>query len=415
MFICKSGRVIKKRKNGVETYYIRLNLIDNDKVGRDKYRAKDIDTGLKATVRNRSKANALVEYEVSKYAQIGDEMLFSAYCQQWLERKKAEVELTTYEGYEYRVGHIIKYFTTHPVKLGSLTADDVDRFYRYLLTKEKDSPTQRDNVGLSNRTIKDIASLLRTILSDSLMLGHQKDKDRIELIINVKAPKKPKTHSSDAYIGIDELNIFKKAIRGHRLGVPFLFTLYYGLRREETAGLKWSAIRNNRLYIEHTVTRLKTSVAKDRTKTDASYRDYPIPPDFLEMLRKIKEKQDQNRALMGNSYHDSDYIFTWEDGRPYSTDYYTKSFKKLVRKTEGLDNNLHLHSLRGSCISIMIHNGVDVKDVQSWVGHEDIQTTLGIYAKSNRKQQNRVMDCMNNIILNEGSSEPNVDEPNNGN
>ena len=42
----------------------------------------------------------------------------------------------------------------------------------------------------------------------------------------------------------------------------------------------------------------------------------------------------------------------------------TKAFKKLVRSDERLDDSLTLHSLRASCVSILIHNGTDIKDVQ---------------------------------------------------
>ena len=90
--------------------------------------------------------------------------------------------------------------------------------------------------------------------------------------------------------------------------------------------------------------------------------------------------------MMGDQYEESDYVFTWEDGRLYSPDYVTKSFKKLVRRDDRLDNALTLHSLRASCVSILVHSGMDIKDVQMWVGHKDIQTTLNVYAMTNDRQ-----------------------------
>ena len=82
--------------------------------------------------------------------------------------------------------------------------------------------------------------------------------------------------------------------------------------------MKWSAIHDDeRLYIEHTVTKVRTAVAKDRTKTDASYRSYPIPEDIRKSLEAIRETQNRNRKLFGGTYQESDYIFTWEDGHPY--------------------------------------------------------------------------------------------------
>ena len=56
---------------------------------------------------------------------------------------------------------------------------------------------------------------------------------------------------------------------------------------------------------------MKSTVAKDRTKTDASYRSYPVPDEIQGKPAMLKESQDKNRELFGNTYHDSDYCFTW--------------------------------------------------------------------------------------------------------
>ena len=70
-----------------------------------------------------------------------------------------------------------------------------------------------------------------------------------------------------------------------------------------------------------------------------------------------------------------------------------------VNLNQLLDNSLTLHSLRASCVSVLIHDGVDVKDVQKWVGHKDVQTTLNIYARTNEAQQKRVSGLMSGLLL----------------
>ena len=139
---------------------------------------------------------------------------------------------------------------------------------------------------------------------------------------------------------------------------------------------------------------MKTTIKKDRTKTDASYRSYPLPEVLLEKLKQYHEIQRYNKKLYGEDYIQSDYIFTWEDGHLYTPDYLTKSFKKIVRRNPNLDDSLTLHSLRASCVSILIHEGIDIKDVQEWVGHKDIQTTLNIYARINEKEKQKVNQKM---------------------
>ena len=267
--------------------------------------------------------------------------------------------------------------------LSDLSAEDVSKFYRYLLTVERKIGHQKI-IGYANRTLKDIGVLLRSVLKDAQILHYINENPAS----NVKVPRKVEDIQQKAYVGSGDVETFLHVIKGHRLELPLTFCLYYGLRREEVLGLKWSAIHDNgKLYIEHTVARVKTLVRKDRVKASASYRYYPLSDLFMERLLMVREQQLFNKTRLGANYYNSDYIFTWEDGRPYRPDYLTKTFKKIVRRSPDLDDSLTLHSLRASCVSILIHSGVDIKDVQEWVGHRDIQTTMNVYARTNEKQK----------------------------
>jgi integrase len=101
----------------------------------------------------------------------------------------------------------------------------------------------------------------------------------------------------------------------------------------------------------------------------------------------------------GKDYYESDYIFTWEDGRPYTPDYYTKSFKKIVRGNASLDDSLTLHSLRASCVSIMAHNGEDPKNIQAYGGWSNIKTPMEIYVRTNREEMAAVTKRMGDCII----------------
>lgn len=396
MITCKNGTVYKRTKDKKEWWYLRLYLVDDTaKDRKNKYKNRYIATGLLATKRNKAKANAMLFDEMQKYSAIGEKMPFDRYCQEWLSRKQIEVELTTYEGYAYKIKHIIDYFSSCGYTLGELEPQHIKDFYGYLLTKEKQAPAQREAKGLSNRTMKDIAVLLRSILDEAVDLEYIRHNPSAK----IKTPKRPQAQAKRTYIGVDQVATFREAIKGHRLEIVFICTLFFGLRREEVLGLKWSSIRNGKLYIENTVARVKTTIEKDRTKTYASHRSYVIPSEIESLFDGLKANQERYKALYGKEYHESDYIFTWEDGRPYTPDYLTKSFKKIVRSNDGLDNSLRLHDLRASCVSILIHNGNDFKDVQTYVGHKDGQTTMNIYARSNEKQQIKVTKAMTDILF----------------
>ena len=127
--------------------------------------------------------------------------------------------------------------------------------------------------------------------------------------------------------------------------------------------------------------KVKEKIAKDTTKTEASYRTYPLHNYIGNMLLEMRNRQKKNRLLFGNEYQDSDYIFTWQDGRPFSPNYVTKAFKKIVGQSEHLSSDLTFHNLRKSCVSMLLEEGYSVKEIQEWVEHADASTTMNIYAK----------------------------------
>ena len=119
----------------------------------------------------------------------------------------------------------------------------------------------------------------------------------------------------------------------------------------------------------------------------------------IELFKKLKKKESANRRLCGNGYYDSDYVFKHVDGSLYYPDYPTKAFNKLLKRIPELPQAVTFHGLRSSCVSILIHEGMDVKSIQKWVGHKDINTTLKIYAKVKEKEAKKeISDKMNSII-----------------
>ena len=39
-----------------------------------------------------------------------------------------------------------------------------------------------------------------------------------------------------------------------------------------------------------------------------------------------------------------------------------------------------VHALRHSCASLLLANGVPMKQIQEWLGHSDFSTTANVYA-----------------------------------
>ena len=54
------------------------------------------------------------------------------------------------------------------------------------------------------------------------------------------------------------------------------------------------------------------------------------------------------------------------------------NFAQLL-KEHGL-RKIRFHDLRHSCASLLLKQGVPMKQIQEWLGHSDISTTANIYA-----------------------------------
>lgn len=89
-----------------------------------------------------------------------------------------------------------------------------------------------------------------------------------------------------------------------------------------------------------------------------------------------------------------EYICVDEMGTLISPHYLTASFPKLLEK-----NNLRhirFHDLRHSCASLLLANGVPMKQIQEWLGHSDFSTTANVYAHLDYNSKLSSADAMVN-------------------
>ena len=90
--------------------------------------------------------------------------------------------------------------------------------------------------------------------------------------------------------------------------------------------------------------------------------------------------QEYNKKICGNSYnYEYDgYVFVDEMGERMKPEYLTRAFPSFL-VSHGL-RRMRFHDLRHSCASLLLANGVPLKQIQEWLGHSDFSTTANIYA-----------------------------------
>ena len=364
-----------QEKNGM--FYVVLNYRDEN----GKRKTPWISTNLPVKGNKKRAENFMMDVrrnfvppnvqriEEREAMQKGD-ILFTDFLLKWLRVAKSTVKLTTYASYEMMATRIIiPYFETLNIKLKELTTEDIQEFYNAQLERVS-ANTVIHYHAVIHRALK-YAVKIKTIQSNPA--------------VNVERPRKEKFIGS--FYDKKEINTLFDIIQGHPLEVAIKLAAFYGLRREEIIGLKWTAIdfENNTLTIQHTVTECNLDgkhieVASDTAKTDSSLRTMPLVTNFRAMLLAKKEKQEHYRKLCGRSYCKEylDYIFVNEMGERWKPRYLSDGFKRILEQN-GL-RRIRFHDLRHTCASLLLANNVPMKKIQEWLGHSDFSTTANIYA-----------------------------------
>ena len=364
-----------QEKNGM--FYVVLNYRDEN----GKRKTPWISTNLPVKGNKKRAENFMMDVrrnfvppnvqriEEREAMQKGD-ILFTDFLLKWLRVAKSTVKLTTYASYEMMATRIIiPYFETLNIKLKELTTEDIQEFYSAQLERVS-ANTVIHYHAVIHRALK-YAVKIKTIQSNPA--------------VNVERPRKEKFIGG--FYDKKEINTLFDIIQGHPLEVAIKLAAFYGLRREEIIGLKWTAIdfENNTLTIQHTVTECNLDgkhieVASDTAKTDSSLRTMPLVTNFRAMLLAKKEKQEHYRKLCGRSYCKEylDYIFVNEMGERWKPRYLSDGFKRILEQN-GL-RRIRFHDLRHTCASLLFANNVPMKKIQEWLGHSDFSITANIYA-----------------------------------
>lgn len=306
---------------------------------------------------------------------------FYDYMDFWLKKIIIHsVEKDTYKGYKGQVtGRLKKYFTTKKNRklVKEITAEDLDNFYDHL----------RED-GLCNATIDhyndNISSAFKHLIKKKIVRYNPTD------YIN---PLTVETKEVSTYNKSEIVNLLN-LLKGDIIEIPTLFDSFYGLRRSEIIGLREQVFdfENNSFIINHVCIQndgkdnKEKIYFKNKTKSKKGYRSFPLFPEIKIAVQEKLKRIEENKKLLGNKYnHKYDgYLCIQDNGDIIQPNFFTKRFKKIIER-----NNLRKitpHGLRHSIATLLHLNGTDIRDIQDWLGHENISST-NRYTRSDFKKQ----------------------------
>jgi len=305
------------------------------------------------------------------------------YLQWWLEScARASIRPRTYTSYaDLMRRHLIPVLGT--TRLARLTAEQVQS-----LVNEKSA------AGLSARTVHYLHSVLHHALEQATVLGLVSG----NAARFVRLPRMTRT-KAQPFTPV-QARAFLQAIKGNRLEALYTLALACGLRQGEALGLQWDDVDLERgsLTVRHTLARIDGKRVLAEPKTEQSYRTIQLPSIVTDSLRAHAIRQAEDRERADERWQALGFVFTTKVGSPLDAKNVTHRFQALVKRA-GLPHQ-RFHDLRHACASLLLAQGLNLKDVSETLGHSRIAVTVDLYGHMYDERRREIADRMDAILLN---------------
>ena len=333
----------------------------------NKKKAEEIGEAFLQEVKEKFN-NAYQKEEIEKNFEKKEKIKFLNFLEQSITNNKNSIEYTTYKSYRDQQKIIESFFSVKNLDLENVTVADILDFYNYLSNVRKNT----------NNTVVHYHALLRKTFTEAYIRKLIKE----NIMLEIPRPKKEK-YISEVF-NLKEINIFLNHIKGHRFELEMNLALFYGFRRSELLGLRFSVIDfdNNTILVNTKITSSEKEklVPKQKMKNDSSYRIMPLLDSIKKLIIQRMERIKKDKHFFKSIYTKKweGFVCVGENGELIKPDRVTRTFRKLINEC-GL-KKIRLHDLRHSCATLLYEQDIQLKDIQMWLGHSDIQTTANIYS-----------------------------------
>lgn len=350
-------------------------------------------TWKEETARKKAEAFASVfEKECKEGIKSDNRQRFDAYCDYVLNLKEQRgtkhSTIVRYKELTQRIYPVIGH-----IKVVDLRADHLNDLYTLL---SSDGQNKVTGGKLSAKTVLEHHRLISTVLEQAVKEGL--------VLYNVShRTELPKVkHKEINYFQPEEIEQIREALENESIKWKTLVHLFLitGARRGEILGLKWDKVDfdNNKIYICNNVLYSPDrGVYEDTPKTEASKRFITLPQQTMQLLKRYKIWQAEERLRLGAYYENRNFVFSQADGKAMHPDSVTNYLNKISKKY----NLPHInpHAFRHTMASMLYYNGVDSVSISKRLGHAQVSTTANIYAHVMEDADKKNADILSDIFL----------------
>lgn len=323
----------------------------------------------------------------------------------WLEHSvRNTVDPATFDGYRQNVklylaprdenGRCLPLPALGSIRLSKLTPAHV----RAWITNMREHLSPRTKRHLSPRTIQLALVVLRAALNSAAVDGLT-SRNVAHL---VKGPPGVKG-STMAPLNAAQSKQFLTTVAGERLEAAYVVALRLGLREAEVLGLRWSDVNFDArtMTIAQTVKRVGRSEGRSRLifstpKTPTSRRAPSMSDPLCAALKAHRARQAVERLAAGHHWHANDLCFCTRIGTPLDAANILRDFKRQLARA-GLPP-ARFHDLRHSTASLLLNEGISLKEIQELLGHSSIRITADIYSHLTRGTMDSLAAKMDSIL-----------------
>lgn len=314
----------------------------------------------------------------------------------WVQLKKG-LKDNTFMNYQYMYEQFCR-DDIGQLKIVTLKRSDIRRFYNRLI----------DERCLKIATVDNIHTVLHQVIDVAVEDGYLRNNISDNALKELKQSRNLFTEKRKA-LTVQEQNLFVDFLRNNAQYNHWypIFTLMLGtgLRVGEAVGLRWDDVDldNNVISINHTLIYYNHAeggcyFGVNTPKTKAGERTIPIIESVKEALEKEKEYQ-RLAGIKCTARVDgfTNFIFVNRFGNVQHQGTLNKALRRIIRdcnqevldKAKDNENVILLpkfscHTLRHTFTTRLCESGINIKAIQSVLGHKDISTTLDIYADVTR-------------------------------
>ena len=277
--------------------------------------------------------------------------------------------------------------------LTKITPIDIINFLNDLRSKAKRFDGKKE--PLSDKVIASCFNVLSSMLTDA---AHWQviDSNPCMKVERPKVQRKKMVLPEEENIA----NILK-ALQCEPLKYKLMITLAIatGLRRGELMGLQWKDINLDTgiISVNRSVQEFKKQFIIKAPKTVGSVRSLVVSGSVLELLKEYKREQDAERAKIYELWEMKEaWVFTQWNGKPMNPGTSGHWWLKFLKRHQL--PHMPFHGLRHISATILIAQGVPLKNVSARLGHTDIRTTANIYADALESVDRNAADKMDQYL-----------------